>query len=65
MARDIRTLRYHQEMEHIGVRSHIHGLRLDGRLEPRINSQGMVGQAKARKAASMILKIMQEGRIAG
>ncbi|KAK0234004.1 TIP49 C-terminus-domain-containing protein [Armillaria fumosa] len=47
-----------------GVHSHIHGLGLDDRLEPRANSQGMVGQAKARKAG-MILKMVQEGRIAG
>lgn len=38
---------------------------LDDRLEPRGNSQGMVGQGKARKAAGMILKMVQEGRIAG
>ncbi|KAF5343210.1 hypothetical protein D9758_013428 [Tetrapyrgos nigripes] len=31
----------------------------------RGNSQGMVGQAKARKAAGMILRMVQEGRIAG
>ncbi|KAJ7733809.1 TIP49-domain-containing protein [Mycena olivaceomarginata] len=37
--------------------SHIRGLGLDDRLEPRANSQGMVGQAKARKAAGMILKM--------
>jgi len=48
-----------------GAHSHIHGLGLDDRLEPRENSQGMVGQAKARKAAGMILKMVQEGRIAG
>ncbi|KAK0466130.1 DNA helicase [Desarmillaria tabescens] len=53
------------KMERIGVHSHIHGLGLDDRLEPRANSQGMVGQAKARKAAGMILKMVQEGRIAG
>ena len=48
-----------------GAHSHIRGLGLDDRLEPRSNSQGMVGQAKARKAAGMILKMVQEGRIAG
>lgn len=48
-----------------GAHSHIRGLGLDDRLEPRENSQGMVGQAKARKAAGMILKMVQEGRIAG
>ena len=48
-----------------GAHSHIRGLGLDERLEPRENSQGMVGQGKARKAAGMILKMIQEGRIAG
>ena len=48
-----------------GAHSHIRGLGLDDRLEPRANSQGLVGQAKARKAAGMILKMIQEGKIAG
>jgi RuvB-like protein 2 len=48
-----------------GAHSHIRGLGLDDRLEPRQNSQGMVGQGQARKAAGMILKMVQEGRIAG
>jgi RuvB-like protein 2 len=52
-------------MERIGAHSHIRGLGLDDRLEPRANAQGMVGQAKARKAAGLILKLVQEGRIAG
>ncbi|PBL00148.1 TIP49-domain-containing protein [Armillaria gallica] len=47
------------------VHSHIHGLGLDDRLGLRAISQGIVGQAKARKAAGMILKMVQEGRIAG
>ncbi|KAG6907087.1 RuvB-like protein 2 [Tephrocybe rancida] len=58
-------LREIAKMERIGAHSHIRGLGLDDRLEPRGNSQGMVGQAKARKAAGMILKMVQEGRIAG
>lgn len=49
----------------LGAHSHIRGLGLDDRLEPRMNSQGLVGQAKARKAAGMILKMVQGGRIAG
>jgi RuvB-like protein 2 len=58
---------FHQwpNSQYLGAHSHIHGLGLDDRLEPRANSQGMVGQAKARKAAGMILKMVQEGRIAG
>jgi RuvB-like protein 2 len=52
-------------MERIGAHSHIRGLGLDEHLEPRSASQGMVGQGKARKAAGVILKMVQEGRIAG
>ncbi|KAF8484815.1 TIP49 C-terminus-domain-containing protein [Russula ochroleuca] len=58
-------LRDTTKVERIGAHSHIRGLGLDDRLEPRANSQGMVGQAKARKAAGMILKMVQESRIAG
>jgi DNA helicase TIP49 (TBP-interacting protein) len=49
----------------LGAHSHIRGLGLDERLEPRAVSQGLVGQAKARKAAGMILKMVQQGKIAG
>ncbi|KAG1871618.1 TIP49-domain-containing protein [Suillus subluteus] len=58
-------LREITKMERIGAHSHIRGLGLDDRLEPRANSQGMVGQGKARKAAGMVIKMVQEGRIAG
>ena len=54
-----------QPPTYTGAHSHIHGLGLDDKLEPRANSQGMVGQAKARKAAGLILKMVQEGKIAG
>ncbi|MBW0478992.1 hypothetical protein O181_018707 [Austropuccinia psidii MF-1] len=53
------------KLERIGAHSHIRGLGLDDRLEPKSNAQGMVGQIKARKAAGVILKMVQEGRIAG
>ena len=36
-------------IERIGAHSHIRGLGLDDSLEPREISQGMVGQARARK----------------
>ncbi|RSH85298.1 RuvB-like protein 2 [Saitozyma podzolica] len=52
-------------MERIGAHSHIRGLGLDNLLEPRANAQGMVGQGKARRAAGVIMKMVQEGRIAG
>ena len=49
----------------LGAHSHIRGLGLDNTLEPRTTSQGMVGQLKARKAAGVILKMIQAGKIAG
>ncbi|KAE9407670.1 RuvB-like helicase 2 [Gymnopus androsaceus JB14] len=51
-------LREATKMERIGVHSHITGLGLDDRLEPRPNSQGMVGQLRARKAAGVILRML-------
>jgi len=52
-------------IERIGAHSHIRGLGLDDALEARAVSQGMVGQANARKAAGVILQMIKEGRIAG
>lgn len=52
-------------MERIGAHSHIRGLGLDDALEPRATSQGMVGQAHARRAAGVILEMIKEGKIAG
>lgn len=49
----------------LGTHSHIRGLGLDDALEPRKSSQGMVGQLKARKAAGVILRMIQQGKIAG
>ncbi|KAJ4962461.1 hypothetical protein NE237_022400 [Protea cynaroides] len=52
-------------IERIGAHSHIRGLGLDSALEPRAVSEGMVGQASARKAAGVILQMIKEGKIAG
>jgi len=52
-------------IERIGAHSHIRGLGLDDALEPRHTSQGMVGQAKARKAAGIVYKMIRDGSIAG
>ena len=40
-----------------GAHSHIRGLGLDDALEPRKVSQGMVGQAQARRAAGVVLEV--------
>ncbi|KAG8469610.1 hypothetical protein KFE25_006065 [Diacronema lutheri] len=52
-------------IERIGAHSHIRGLGLDDALEARLVSQGMVGQANARKAAGVILQMIRDGKIAG
>lgn len=49
----------------LGAHSHIHGLGLTDNLEARPSGQGMVGQAKARRAAGVILKLIEEGTYAG
>jgi RuvB-like protein 2 len=50
----------------IAAHSHIRGLGVDAEtLEPRLASQGLVGQAKARKAAAVVLEMIKQGKIAG
>lgn len=53
-------------MSLIAAHSHVRGLGVDSdTLEPRNASQGLVGQAKARKAAAVILEMIKAGKIAG
>jgi len=62
---DAKEVREMGRMERIGAHSHIRGLGLDDALEPREVSQGMVGQAQARKASGVVYKMITEGKIAG
>jgi RuvB-like protein 2 len=59
------TLTTRPALERIAHHSHIRGLGLSDSLEPLPSSEGMVGQLGARKAAGVILKMVEEGRIAG
>lgn len=52
-------------IERIGAHSHIRGLGLDDALEARLQSQGMVGQTDARRAAGIVVQMIKEGKIAG
>ncbi|KAJ9082277.1 RuvB-like protein 2 [Entomophthora muscae] len=54
-----------QRIERIGAHSHVHGLGLSDSLEPKASSQGMVGQLDARKAAGVLVRMINEGKIAG
>jgi len=58
-ARDVTRL------ERTSAHSHIRGLGLDDALQPRHNSQGMVGQLEARRAAGVVANMIKEGKIAG
>ncbi|VDM95645.1 unnamed protein product [Thelazia callipaeda] len=53
------------KMERIGAHSHIQGLGLSENLEPQRVSEGMVGQLEARRAAGIIVKMIQDGKISG
>jgi len=55
-----------KRFERIGAHSHIRGLGLKNKsLEARDIAQGLVGQKKARKAAAIVLEMINEGKIAG
>ena len=58
------TVREITRLERIGAHSHIRGLGLDDTLDPRkCGSQGMVGQAKARRAVGVIYRMINEGKV--
>lgn len=52
-------------IERIGAHSHIRGLGLMDDLTPKQSSQGMVGQAKARRAAGVVQRMIKDGKLAG
>lgn len=49
----------------IAAHSHVKGLGLDETLKPKETAQGLVGQIRARKAAGVVLKMVQTGNIVG
>jgi len=59
------AVREQTSLERIGAHSHIRGLGLDDALVARPHSQGLVGQAKARRAVGVIYKMIKEGKISG
>lgn len=53
------------KVERIGAHSHIRGLGLSNDLTAKLVSEGMVGQLQARKAMGVIMRMIQNGQIAG
>ncbi len=49
----------------ISIHSHIRGLGLDEKGEPRPVADGLVGQLQARKAAGVVVELIREGKLAG
>jgi len=49
----------------IGAHSHIRGLGLDEKGEPKKIAAGLVGQEEARKAAGIVVSMIKEGKMAG
>lgn len=52
-------------IERIGTHSHIRGLGLNDNYEAHENADGMVGQLRARRAAGILYRLINEGKIAG
>jgi len=50
---------------HTGAHSHITGLGVSNGIEPVEVADGLVGQIKARRAASVVVQMIKEGKIAG
>ncbi|CAG0892361.1 unnamed protein product [Cyprideis torosa] len=64
-ANQVSEIRDLTRIDRIGAHSHIRGLGLDGSMLPRPNSEGMVGQRRARRAAGVLLQMVKEGKLAG
>ncbi|EPB72249.1 TIP49 protein [Ancylostoma ceylanicum] len=52
-------------VERVGAHSHIRGLGVGANFDPEDVADGMVGQIRARRAAAIIVKMIQTGNIAG
>ncbi|KAH3762488.1 DNA helicase TIP49, TBP-interacting protein [Pelomyxa schiedti] len=59
------TVRDIPKLERTSAHSHIRGLGLTTELDARQKSEGLVGQRAARKAAGVIVKMIQSGKIGG
>ncbi|KAK1936400.1 RuvB-like 2 DNA helicase [Babesia divergens] len=53
------------KIERVGIHSHIRGLGLDDNLNAIYQADGLVGQLQARRAAGLVVKMMQSGVIGG
>ncbi len=54
-----------RRFERIGAHTHVRGLGLDDDMNAVKVKDGMVGQEKAREAAGLVVRMIQEGRLSG
>ncbi len=62
---EIKEIKVSREKYAISIHSHIRGLGLDEKGEPRPVADGLVGQLAARKAAGIVVEMIKQGRMAG
>uniref|UniRef100_A0A7C2VGL5 DNA helicase n=1 Tax=Ignisphaera aggregans TaxID=334771 RepID=A0A7C2VGL5_9CREN len=65
MIKEIREESKIAMMKRISAHSHIRGLGLDEKGEPIPVADGLVGQIEARRAASIVVKMIRDGKLAG
>ncbi|GFE55486.1 hypothetical protein BaOVIS_028900 [Babesia ovis] len=53
------------KIERVGIHSHIRGLGIDDNLNVEYQADGLVGQVQARRAAGLVVKMMNSGVISG
>ncbi len=65
MSSEIREIKTARPEAVLSLHSHIRGLGLDERREPRAVAEGLVGQVDARRAAGVVVDLIKQGRMAG
>ncbi|MEL9939474.1 MAG: RuvB-like domain-containing protein [Ignisphaera sp.] len=65
MIREVKEESKREMLKRISAHSHIRGLGLDEKGEPKYIADGLVGQLEARKAAGIVVKMIKEGKLAG
>ncbi|MEM3948652.1 MAG: RuvB-like domain-containing protein, partial [Zestosphaera sp.] len=65
MSGEIREIKTVRPEVTLSIHSHIRGLGLDERREPKPVADGLVGQVDARRAAGVVVDLIRQGRMTG